>query len=29
LGQASPGAETLVQTSRGEGYRFHAEVQVL
>ena len=29
LGQASPGAEALVQTSRGEGYRFHAEVQVL
>ncbi|MGF6417406.1 two-component system OmpR family response regulator [Stenotrophomonas sp. AN71] len=29
LGQAVPGAETLVQTLRGEGYRFDAEVQVL
>lgn len=29
LGQASPGAESLVQTSRGEGYRFDAEVQLL
>ncbi|MBH1430954.1 response regulator transcription factor [Stenotrophomonas maltophilia] len=29
LGQASPGAEALVQTLRGEGYRFGAEVHVL
>ncbi|PTA71285.1 MULTISPECIES: response regulator transcription factor [unclassified Stenotrophomonas] len=29
LGQAAPGAEALVQTLRGEGYRFDAEVQVL
>ena len=29
LGQAAPGAEALVQTSRGEGYRFDAAVQVL
>ena len=29
LGQAAPGAEALVQTLRGEGYRFGAEVHVL
>lgn len=29
LGHAAPGAEALVQTLRGEGYRFDAEVQVL
>ena len=29
LGQAASGAEALVQTLRGEGYRFDAEVQVL
>lgn len=29
LGHAVPGAETLVQTLRGEGYRFGTEVQVL
>lgn len=29
LGGAVPGAEALVQTLRGEGYRFDAEVQVL
>ncbi|HDS1137155.1 TPA: response regulator transcription factor [Stenotrophomonas maltophilia] len=29
LGQAVPGAESLVQTLRGEGYRFDATVQVL
>jgi two-component system OmpR family response regulator len=28
-GQAASGAEALVQTLRGEGYRFDAEVQVL
>ena len=29
LGQAASGAEALVQTLRGEGYRFNAEVGVL
>ncbi|PSM15161.1 response regulator transcription factor [Stenotrophomonas maltophilia] len=29
LGHAAPGAEALVQTLRGEGYRFGAEVHVL